>query len=114
MPRPIDIEVMQRFNGYANYLATFLPKLSEVTEPIRQLTRKDASWNWSSNQENDFLLIKELVKEAPVLQLFDNSKPLMIECDASKKGLGTFLLQDGKPVASASRKPDMHKLRKNC
>ena len=39
--------------------------------------------------------MKELVKEAPVLQFFDNYKPLMIQCDASEKGLGTALLQDG-------------------
>ena len=103
MPRPIDIEGVQRFNGFVNYLAKFLPKLSEVTEPIRQLTRKDVPWNWSASQENAFVLMKELVKEAPVLQFFDNHKPLMIQCDASEKGLGAALLQDGKPVAFASR-----------
>ena len=50
-----------------NYLAKFLPKLSEVTEPIRQLTRKDVPWNWSASQENTFIIMKELVNEAPVL-----------------------------------------------
>ena len=47
--------------------------------------------------------MKELVKDAPVLQLFNNNKPLMIQCDASEKGLGAALLQDGKPVAFASK-----------
>ena len=68
MPLPIDIEVVQRFNGFVNYLARFLPKIREVIEPIRQLTRKDVPWNWSASQENVFLLMKELVKETPVLQ----------------------------------------------
>ena len=103
MPRHIDIEGVQRFNGFVNYLAKFLPKLSEVTEPIRQLTRKDVPWNWSASQENAFVLMKELVKEAPVLQFFYNHKPLMIQCDSSEKGLGAALIQDGKPVAFASR-----------
>ena len=76
MLQPIDIEGVQRFNGFVNYLARFLPKLSEVTEPIRQLTRKDIRWNWSASQENVFLLMKELVTEAPVLQFFDNSSPV--------------------------------------
>ena len=49
-----------RFNGFVNYLAKFLLKLSEVTEPIRQLTRKDVPWNWSASQENAFVLMKEL------------------------------------------------------
>ena len=47
--------------------------------------------------------MKELVKEATVLQFFDNNKPLKIQCDASEKGLGAVLHQDGKPVAFASR-----------
>ena len=103
MPRPIDIEGVQRFYGVVNYLAKFLPKLSKVTEHIRQLTRIYVHWNWYASQENDFGIMKELVKEAPVLQLFDNNKPLMIQCDASDKGLGASLLQDGKPVDFASR-----------
>ena len=94
---------MQRFDGFVNYLAKFLPKLGEVTEPIRQLTRKDVPWNWSASQENVFLPMKELVKEAPVLQFFDNNISLMIQCDGSEKGLGAALPQDGKPVAFASR-----------
>ena len=98
IPRPIDIEDLHRLNGFENYLAKFLPKFSEVTEPIRQLTRKDGPWNWSASQENAFLLMKELVKEAPVLQFSDNNKPLMIQCDASGKGLSAVLLQESKPV----------------
>ena len=103
MPRLIDIEGVQRFNGFVNYLAKFLPKLSEVTEPIRQLTRKDVPWSWSANQENAFVLMKQLVKEALVLHSFDSNKPLIIQCDASEKALDAVLLQDGKPVAFASR-----------
>ena len=37
--------------------------------------------------------------------IFHNNKPLMsvmIQCDASEKGLAAALLQDGKPVAFAS------------
>ena len=47
--------------------------------------------------------MKELVKEAPVLQLVDNKKPLLIQCDASEKGIGTALPQNGKHVDFASR-----------
>ena len=86
-----------------NYLAKFLPKLSDVTEPIRQLTRKDVPWNWSESQENAFQEMKSLVKKAPVLAYFDNEKTVHIQCDASERGLGAALLQNGKPVSFASR-----------
>ena len=103
MTRPTDVEGVQRINGFVNYLAKFLPKLSDVTEPIRQLTRKDVPWNWSESQENAFQEMKSLVKKAPVLAYFDNEKTVHIQCDASERGLGAALLQNGKPVSFASR-----------
>lgn len=45
MPPPTDKTGVQRLNGFVNYLAKFLPQLSEAMEPIRQLTRKDVPWN---------------------------------------------------------------------
>ena len=40
---------------------------------------------------------------APVLSYYDPKIELEIQCDASKKGLGAALLQNGKPIAYASR-----------
>ena len=48
MPKPQDVEGVQRLNRFVNYLAKLLPKLPEVMEPIRRLTRKDTPWDWSS------------------------------------------------------------------
>lgn len=47
MPKPADIEGVQRLNGFVNYLAKFLPRLADSMEPIRRLTRKNESWNWT-------------------------------------------------------------------
>ena len=44
-----------------------------------------------------------MVTEAPILNYYDLSSPLAIQCDASQKGLGAALLQNQKPVANASR-----------
>lgn len=86
-----------------NYLARFLPRLSEVIQPITKLTRKDQAWIWGEEQDRAFTEIKKLVTQAPTLMYYDVDKPLIIQCDASKQGLGAVLLQDGKPVAYASR-----------
>ena len=103
MPKPTDVEGVRRLNGFVNYLAKFLPKLSDVTEPIRQLTRKDVPFIWSSRQETAFREIKELVTAAPLLQYYDVNKELTIQCDASQSGLGATMMQEGKPIAFASR-----------
>jgi len=102
MPKPRDVEGVQRLNGFVNYLAKFLPKLSEVMEPIRRLTRKDSSWNWSSEQDQAFADVQRLVTEAPVLCYYDPSQDLAIQCDASQGGLGAAILQNGKPIEYAS------------
>ena len=40
---------------------------------------------------------------SPVLQYFDSSKPAVTQTDASSTGLGSCLMQDGMPMAFASR-----------
>ncbi|XP_019614003.1 PREDICTED: uncharacterized protein K02A2.6-like [Branchiostoma belcheri] len=47
--------------------------------------------------------IKKLVTAQPVLQYYDVEKEVTIQGDASDKGLGAALLQEGRPVAYASR-----------
>ena len=53
--------------------------------------------------EEAFGKIKKLVSEAPVLRYYDPNKSLVIQCDASEKGMGAALLQEGQPLAYISR-----------
>ena len=103
LKKPTDKQGVERLNGAINYLAKFLPKLSQVMEPIRRLTHKDVEWHWDTVQDRAFEEIKQLVTNAPVLAYYDPQKELVIECDASSKGLGAVLLQEDRPIAYASR-----------
>ena len=47
--------------------------------------------------------MKKLVTSAPILAFYDVNKPLTLENDASEYGIGSTLLQDGRPIAFASR-----------
>ena len=47
--------------------------------------------------------VKMLVTEAPVLTYYDATQDLQVQCDASSKGIGGVLLQEGKPIAYVSR-----------
>ena len=44
MPRPTTPEEILRLNGMVNYLSRFLPNLSEVMKPLRDLTHKESAW----------------------------------------------------------------------
>ena len=43
---PTDVHSLCRFLGMVNYLAKFLPCLSDETEVLRKLTERDAEWCW--------------------------------------------------------------------
>ena len=44
-----------------------------------------------------------MIISAHVLAYYDVTKPVVIQCDASKSGLSAALLQEGRPVAFSSR-----------
>ena len=48
--------------------------------------------------------LRDMCCKAPVLAYYDVNKEVTIQCDASKEAVGAFLLQEGRPVAYASRK----------
>ena len=102
MERPGDKEAVERLRGTVNYLSRYLPKLTDVFRPIAALAQHDVDWVWSDTQEQAFTRLKQLRAEAPTLVYFDPSKQLVIQCDASNYGLGSALLQDGRPIAYAS------------
>ena len=103
MPRLKTWRGVQRLNGFVNYLAKFLPRLADHMEPIRRLTRQDTEFNWTEEQENAFREVKRLVTTAPVLSYYDPKTELEIQCDARQKGLGSALLQRGRPIAYKNR-----------
>lgn len=91
--------------GMVNYLSRFAPHLSEVNAPLRQLLRQDSKFVWNTNHDKAFQAMKDLITQqpGPVLTYFDPQKELRLQVDASKSGLGAVMLQDGKPVACASK-----------
>ena len=103
MSRPGNVKEIQRFLGFTQYLARFLPKLSEVSEPLRRLTHKDTEWHWESQQENAFQECKRLATTPPVLRYFDSNKPVTLQVDASLKSVGATLLQEEQPISFAAR-----------
>ena len=88
--------------GFVNYLSKFLPKLS-VVQPLREMTAKEAKFIWSQQHETAFKEVRELVVKQPVLKYYDVQESVVVQCDASEHGLGAALLQNGQPVAFASR-----------
>ena len=61
MPAPTDKLGVQLLLGLAQYLAKFLPHLSDVTKPLRDLTQSNVLWVWNEAQQTAFEKLKEMV-----------------------------------------------------
>ena len=102
MKAPTNKKELQTFLGFVQYLAKFLPNMSDVSAPLRQLLHKEVEWHWENEQEKSFQRLKKMCTNAPVLAYFDETKPIVLTVDSSSKGLGAAIIQDDKPIAYAS------------
>ena len=103
MPEPKTKEDVKRLLDFVQLLSRYLPKLSTVDAPLRELEKSDVLFYWDYPQMESFRKIEQLLSQAPVLHYYNVNKPATIQCNASGKGLGAVLLQDNKPVCYASR-----------
>ena len=103
MPTPANRAELETLLGMITYLTKFQPNLAEITSPMRELLRKDVEFRWDSAQTEAFHKIKTALTQSPILSYYDPKKPVRLQVDASSKGLGVCCLQDGKPIAYASK-----------
>ena len=103
MPDPQCKLDLQRIMGMFNYLSQFIPDMSSTTSPLRGLLKKDSEWMWGPEHVTALKKLKQTLSSKPLLRFFDETKPIVIQCDASSTGLGACLLQNGQPVVYSSR-----------
>ena len=85
------------------YPAPFIPQLSSHTAMLRGLLKNDVEYSWNATYQVAFDKLKSLVCEDTTLRYFNTKKPVIIQVDASGKGLGAALIQDDGPVTFASK-----------
>ena len=67
------------------------------------LFKSSGGFKWSVEAETSFKELKTTMTEASVLALPDYSQDLIVETDASGKGIGAVLMQNGHPIAFISK-----------
>ncbi|KAL0536186.1 hypothetical protein IC582_025125 [Cucumis melo] len=106
--RPSTVSEVCSFLGLAGYYRRFVENFSCIATPLTQLTRKGSHFVWSKACKDSFQNLKQKLVTALVLTVPDGSGSFVIYSDASKKGLGCVLMQQGKVVAYASRQLKSH------
>ncbi|GJX50800.1 reverse transcriptase domain-containing protein [Tanacetum coccineum] len=79
--------------GLDGYYRRFIKGFSKITKPMTKLTQKNVKFDWSEKAEAAFQLLKQKLCSAPILALPEGSENFVVYCDASRKGLGAFLMQ---------------------
>ena len=103
MSPPTSRQDLQTFLGLANYMSPFIPNLSALTAPLRELLKGNYQFHLSPAHQEAYEKVKDSVSNEVTLTYFDPRKEIILQVDASLKGLGATLIQDNKPVAFASK-----------
>ena len=86
-----------------NYLAPHIPNMASICKPLHDHLKADGHFQWDTPAQTAMQQIKNILSSEPVLQFFNPAISSVIQADASRHGFGECLLQQGKPVAYASR-----------
>ena len=100
---PQSVSEIRSFLGMTQYVARFIPNYSQMTEPLRLLTKKDQPWMWGKPEETAFNTLKQALTSADVVAYFDPTVQTEVLVDASPVGIGAILTQKGKVICYASR-----------
>lgn len=103
MTEPQDKHATQSFLGFVGYLAKFLPGLSEMAVPLREVCKQGVQFMWQKPQQEAFEKIKQAVVNAPTLALYDPKADVVVTADSSAHSLGAALMQGGRPVEFAAK-----------
>ncbi|KAG5877221.1 hypothetical protein JTB14_036429 [Gonioctena quinquepunctata] len=90
---PTNRVELQRVIGSFNYVRRYVKNMSELMHPLCQLLRNNVEWLWLPKHQQAFDQLKEVITKTPALVPFDPERQTVLQCDASKKGLGCCMFQ---------------------
>lgn len=105
-PIPQNADESKRFVAFTNYYRKFIPKFAELSLPLNKLSRKNASFKWTTECQKSFDSLKNALISPPILQYpnFDDKNVFILQTDASGYAIGSVLCNsDNRPIAFASR-----------
>ena len=93
-PRPLDVTGVRSFIGLCNQLGFFIPDLTHVLSPLRELLKKNVAFVWTPEQENGFIQAKRILTSDLLVRPFDPMLKTELLTDAARLGgLGYALIQ---------------------
>ena len=83
---PDDKQKLQSFQGMVQYLSPFIPHLSDMMLPLRNLLKSDV-FEYNSSHVEAFEKVKRTISSAVMLNHFNPTFKTVVQVDASQTGL---------------------------
>ena len=93
MPVPQSAKQVKQFLGFIGYYRKFVPHFSDIARPLTQLTRKNEGFNWSTECDKCFNILKDYLQEAQILRYPDPAADYILYTNASKYAYTGVLTQ---------------------
>ena len=84
MPAPKNPKEVKQFLGLVGYYRKFVPRFADISRVLTHLTKKDVEFKWTPECEKCFQILKEFLKQAPILRYPDPQASYTLYTDASK------------------------------
>jgi hypothetical protein len=107
---PKDVSDIRSFMGLEGYCRRFIKGFSKIGFPITFLQKKGFKFIWTSKCEERFQEMKYLLTNAPVLNIADPNKELLVCTNSCKEGLGGVFMQEGHVNCYKSIKLNEHQI----
>ncbi|ODM96211.1 Retrovirus-related Pol polyprotein from transposon 17.6 [Orchesella cincta] len=106
-PTPKDRRSVQSFIGLCQWYSYFIKDFAIKAGPLYEVTKKKDEFAWGPQQEAAFQQLKKEMCQDVTLASLDYSKPIVLKCDASDRGVGATLVnrtdEGDRPVAFISK-----------
>jgi ribonuclease HI len=93
LPAPTSKKEVQAFMGIINFVHTFFPDFVVMVKPIHNILKKDLSFSWTDDVENNFVRIKKEINSAPILAKLDFEKEFIVYTNAIEEAIYDILMQ---------------------